>query len=175
MNENKTKLSPPWVDYYHKIEAMFGDDPDVDVKFNDEEYEIKLLVTGPAKADAITQLLPAERTFGNITVRVTVVPANDGELSKIGLFRAAFWGNPAFVNAVTVPDIFSNEISYVVFQNKVVQYFNDDPSDLYGVESTLFEDIAEDIFEDHAGVYFCTDVDTPDHGGSVGKPLGEWP
>ena len=110
------------------------------------------------KAEALSQLLPQERTFGNVTIYINVIPANDNA-SKIELFKAAFYGNPVFEFEKTVPDVFSNPVSYMVFKNKVVQYYNDDMSDLHGLRSTLYEDIAKDVFENHDGVFFCTNAD----------------
>jgi len=48
------------------------------------------------------------------------------------------------------------DLTYVLFKNKVVQYFIDNIGDYNGMKSTLYEDIARDIFEDVDGVFFCT-------------------
>ena len=66
-----------------------------------------------------------------------------------------------------------NPITYVVFVNEVVQYFNDDLGDVYGQCSTLYQEIAKDVFGETEGVFFCTDVEEPVY--ALGKPLGEWP
>ena len=84
------------------------------------------------------------------------------------MFRKAFEGNPAFSYAVTVGGISSNDFNYVVFKNKVVQYWNDNLGDINGNESTLYQEIAKDIFEDCTGIYFCTDTEK-----NLGKPLSE--
>ena len=62
------------------------------------------------------------------------------------------------------------QANYVVFENKVVQFFNDDLSDIHGNKSTLYQEIAKDIFGDCDNIYFCTDTKE-----EIGKPLGEWP
>jgi len=49
-------------------------------------------------------------------------------------------------------------MNHVVFENKVVQYFNDQLDDPYGVKSALYEDLARDVFEDSEGVFFNTQV-----------------
>ena len=159
MRSNGFKIVSPWVDFYREIEAMFKDDPDIRISFDEEENVVKLFVEGTAKAVALETLLPAERTFGNVTVRVSVIPSNESR-SPVALFRDAFQGNPAFAFAQTVPDIFSNELSFVVFRKKVVQYYNDDLGDINGLRSTLYQDIAEDLF-DSDGIYFCTDTVDP--------------
>ncbi len=71
-----------------------------------------------------------------------------------------------------VDGIFSNDISYILFEPKVVQFFNDDLGDLNGLRSTLYQDIAANVFEDaHEGVFFCTAPATE----GFDAPLGEWP
>lgn len=155
---SKVGLSSPWVNFYRELEALFAKDPEVKVIYDEEKNDVKLYVDNLAKADALAQLLPIERTFGNITVTITVIPANKETTSKIQLFRTAFEGNGAFCYTATAEGVFTNPISYVVFENEVVQYFNDDLSDAHGVRSTLYQDIAKEIFENHEGIYFCTDV-----------------
>lgn len=171
MSEKKLNLSPPWVEFYHEMEAMFKHDPGVKVTYDEDENAVTLFVEGAAKAEALTELLPAEKTFGNITVPIKVVPANS-ERSKISLFQDAFQGNSAFAYTITLDDIFTNPISYVIFKKEVVQFYNDNLGDPHGFKSTLYETLAEDIFEDHDGVCFSTDIERI---GKLDKPLGEWP
>ena len=167
MREN-IKLSSPWVTYYKEIVAMFGEDPDIKIDFDEAENTVKLFVNGQDKADALTQLLPMEKEFGNVVLYIEVIPANK-QPSKIDVYRKAFDGNPAFSYSATIEGIMSNPISYLVFRNKVVQFYNDDLGDINGNKNTLYQDIAEDLFENHDGICFCTD--TPEN---LGKPLGEW-
>ena len=47
---------------------------------------------------------------------------------------------------------------YVLFNKKVVQYYNDNIGDLNGIKSILAEDIARDIFVSRPGVFYCTNV-----------------
>ena len=63
--------------------------------------------------------------------------------------------------------------TYVVFKNCVVQFFNDNLNDCHGIISTLYQDIAAELFKDAdlIGVYYNTDVER----GQLGMPLGEWP
>ena len=73
---SKLGLSSPWVNFYRELEALFAKDPEVKVVYDEEKNDVKLYVDNLAKADALAQLLPVERTFGNITITVTVIPAN---------------------------------------------------------------------------------------------------
>lgn len=154
----KFKLSSPWVSYYNKLVALFGDDPDIKINYNEDENVVTLYVEGTDKAEAIDALLPEEKVFGNVTLKITVVPANAPK-TKIDIYRKAFEGNPAYSYAVTVAGISSNDFNFVVFKNKVVQYWNDNLGDINGNESTLYQNIANDVFEDKDGIYFCTDTE----------------
>ena len=94
------------------------------------------------------------------------------------MFEAAFDGNPAFAYCVAPKqeDYWYLDFVYVVFKNCVVQFFNDNLNDAHGLISTLYQDIAEELFRDAilpggGMVAYCTDVER----GALGKPLGEWP
>lgn len=155
--KNIVGLSAPWVTYYREIEALFGADPEITVKYDELKGEIKLLIDNDDKAEAIAQLLPAEKTFGGVTIKVTVVTANSFKNASANVFRRALEGNPAF-SFMETNGVFSNPISYIVFANKVVQFFDDNLGDIHGMRSTLYEDIASDIFAEHEGICFCTDL-----------------
>lgn len=150
-------LSSPWILFYGEIEALFSGDPTVKTVYDEDTQTIKLFVEDDEKADALAQLLPTERTFGNVTVKVAVIPANLESASKLPLFRKAFKDNPAlaFIQEGS-GDIF--DLNYVVFKREVVQYRSDDIGDLNGLKSTLYQDIAKDIFADVPGIFFCTET-----------------
>ena len=155
------RLQSPWVTFAEEINELFKEDPEIRVEYTDDDpYEIKLYVENPEKADALTQLLPAERVFGNIVFKTFVIPADNAESNNSAdLFEKAFNGNPAlsFV-AQEDPGLFSFPATYVVFANKVVQFYNDDLSDYYRNKSTLYQEIARDVFGESCGVFFCTDI-----------------
>lgn len=153
-----TKLSPPWYEFYREINALFEKDKEISTTYDEDNNVIKIFVDNDEKAVALSQLLPTERVFGAITVKVDVIPANAGNSRKIDLFRTAFEGNGALSCIETVEGVFTNPISYVVFENKVVQYYNDNLGDIHGNRSTLYQEIAKDIFKDTDGIYFCTDI-----------------
>ena len=176
-------LSAPWVIFYREVEALFSEDHEVRVIYDEMENEIKLYVDNATKANALSVLLPGEKVFGNVTLKISVVPANlTGKLNpKISLFEAAFENNKALSYIHTIDDcgFLTNSITYVVFKNKVVQFFMDDLGDINGNCSTLYQTIAKDIFGEQDGIFFCTDVLVKKSGfvpiGNVDEPLGEWP
>lgn len=159
MTNPTVKLSPPWAEFYEEVNALFGEDPAINVSYNEEQYVITLRVEDQDKADALEALLPKEKTFGNVTVKVQVIPANRTQSSRLSLFQRAFEGNPVFSNAISVPSDMGFGAEYLVFKKKVVQYFVDNLSDVNGLRSTLYQEIAKDVFGVEAGMFFSTDCE----------------
>lgn len=168
------KMVSPWVEYYYMVKAMFGSDQNVFVMYDEEETELKIYVKEQEKAHAIAALLPEEKTFGNVTLKIEVYPGNcsisrmrDGLRAELDplcdeyaakLFELAFYHNDALRYTHVVDGFQSFKATYIVFQKKVVQYFNDDLGDINGKRSTLYQDIAKEIFNEFPGVYYCTDI-----------------
>ncbi len=173
MKKEALRLSPPWITFYREVQAMFKNDPDVKVMFNDTDDSVNVYVEDPDKADAISQVLIPEKEFGNVKVAVNVVPANNTELlgdSNLPLFQRVFKGNSALA-FTTEEQLGLWTMAYVVFKPEIVQFFNDDLSDVHGLASMLYADIAKDIFKLDLNVNFCTDKVSE----GLGMPLGEWP
>ena len=175
------KISPPWVIMVRKLEALFDGDPLIafNVDYNAEGGPCAILSTNNGeKAVALRKILPEEINYGGVKLHVGVecpVWPNIAFPNNKVLFETAFDGNPAFAYAVCPVEEGYNwyPITYVVFKNCVVQFFADNLNDCHGVISTLYQDLAEEIFGngDVSGVYFNTDIEV----GNLGKPLGEWP
>ena len=154
------KIVSPWVNYYREIEALFGKDPDITIEFSNDEKFIKLYITGREKYEALTQLLPTEKVFGNVVLKIELIPSNKLELSKVDLFRRAFSGNPIVNDIISIDKEITgsaNDFNYIVFAKEVVQYHDDSLNDPHGNRSTLYQEIAKDVFGEHGGIYFCTD------------------
>lgn len=153
----RVNLVTPWGEYFNKLEAFFKEDDDVRVEYDNEATVIKIYVEGDAKADALSKLLPTSKKFGNVEVKINVIPANPLDTSRISLFRRALEGNKAVADIETVSGVSSNDFSFVIFKPEVVQYYNDDLSDFNGICSTLYQDLAKELFGETEGCYFCTD------------------
>ena len=177
MTEVKLKLAPPWVTYVNKVIALFGEDPDIDIVFDNDDMRLDLKVDNAEKAAILAQWFPVEKQFGTVVLSIAVIPAN-GEIKELGkmsykcMFDLLFDKNPAYSFSYAVVGVLSNTITYVVFANEVVQWFNDNLNDIYGNISTLYQEIASDVFEDAGlcGVCYCTDKPK-----DLKSPLGEWP
>lgn len=153
-----TRISPPWVTYAKKVQALFAEDQDVIVEYDNDSRTLTLLVEGQDKASAIERLIPKEAEFGNVKLAITVKPSNDDSLQAT--VRKAFAGNPAVSSIETVSGdvpLFGSR-TYVLFKPEVVQFFDDDMSDYNGLHSTLYQDIAREVFDYDASVSFCTDI-----------------
>lgn len=157
--EDTISLTPPWYEYVEKLKALFDKDPDIKIDFDEDELEVLFFVDNPLKAAALEELLPEIKNFGSIELYITIKPSNK-TYSKADLFRILFTNNPVFSffekaddDAAMLP------MNYCVFKNEVVQYPADNLGSYYGIESTLYETLAEEIFEgEHDGIYFCTDL-----------------
>lgn len=154
----RVNILSPWEEYYKKIDAFFKYDDDVRVIFDETNDVIKLYVANDKKASALSKILKPEEEFGNVTIRVEVIPPN-GVLKSTGLtdIKAAFDNNGA-LSKIEEIDAFGFSAAYIIFKKFVVQYFNDDLGDYNGMRSTLYEIIAKDIFDVGTGIFFCTDV-----------------
>lgn len=176
----RVKLSPPWDIYATEVETLFKHDKEVHVLYDHEQRKISLYVDNAEKADALSKLLPDEKAFGNNAVHIEIIPANEASknmnVSKGTLYKTAFEGNEAFSRVKVVRNAFlTNDITYVVFVKKVVQFYTDNLGDLYGFRSTLYQEVAKDVFGDESGVYFCTEATNPNDANGLMAPLGEWP
>ena len=150
-------ISSPWYLFYKEMYELFKDDPEVKLNFYEASEadngmpKLEVLVDNLDKADALERLLLKEKIFGGVMLKIVVIPPNYDEEESPEVFKRAFKGNPALDRIET------NDISdYVVFRNQVVQYFADNIDDIHGFRSTLYEEIAREVFGDTHGVFFCT-------------------
>ena len=172
----KLGLSAPWTIYYRELEALFAKDPGVRVVYDEENKEIKLFVGREKKAAALTDLLPTEKKFGRITLKVTVVPANGATYTGEWDLHDLFDGNGAVDFVQTTAHVPGLCIEYVVFHKEVVQYYTDNLMDYNGLKSTLYEDLARDVFGTLEGVSFSTNKVVVENTAKLTlSPLGEWP
>jgi len=178
MTNVRLKISPPWVTFINMLLALFDGDPQIacNVNYDASSPSIILACNNGDKVAALLKLLPTERKYGNVTLHIGVdgPVSNRAFTSMKELFEVAFQNNPAFAYAIAPAKegYYFVDFTYVVFKNCVVQFFNDNLNDPHGVISTLYQDIAENVFSESglSGVAFCTDVER-----KLGMPLGEWP
>lgn len=149
-------LSSPWVIFYKQLKELFKNDRDITICFTEEEpYIIDILVDSEDKYNALTQLMPPEREFGNVKVQIRVVPSNE-EKNDCDLFAILFRDNPILRGIVprTLPA--GDEINYLMFKPEVAQYYADNLMDPYGNNNELYADIAHAVFGDRDGIRYST-------------------
>ena len=124
----KLNLSPPWVVYYRKLSAFFKEDSEVRITYDEIEQEIKLYVYNAEKAVALENLLPSEQVFGNVTLYITVVPANKtcfdsvkaGNSTNSSDIIHICFNNKAVTGIKIVDGIMTNRMTFVIFKKEVV-------------------------------------------------------
>lgn len=143
-------LKSPWMTYVTLVKALFEHDDDVLVDYDSDDAELTLFVDDAIKADALAQMqergiFPAEREYGNVTLKVNVVPANDAA-SETDLYMAAFNGNPAFAGIGGIEQM-GLTLSYALFAPVAVQYYSDDLSEYGGITTTTYAELAKEVFD----------------------------
>ena len=179
MNDARLKISPPWITTIHKIQALFDGDPQIACNIGESSIQptITLAINNGDKVTALQKLLPTEKQFGNVTLKINIdgVPSNRTFITTKELFECAFAGNPAFAYCVAPVEegYWYVDFTYVVFKNCVVQFFNDNLNDAHGVLSTLYQDIAAELFVEakvNGNAAYCTDVER-----KLGMSTSQWP
>lgn len=170
---------PPWYTLANKIKYTYGLSDLVQV--NDligicNQYVLVINVFNNLVAQSLRQILPETVVMGNIIVNI-VIFNNDGMImitnkeeytpETLGaLFNIALTGNPLFKNVVITKGLITDNISplvgdvVVVIDKEVVQFYNDDISDLCSnfneVASKVFAEITNPEYECDLKVGFST-------------------
>ncbi|TMU87398.1 hypothetical protein FGG79_04530 [Bacillus sp. BHET2] len=161
-HKSEVQVSPPWVTYFNELKYSIGQDLSVTVGPLipvGSQYLALVNVSDNEKAEALATLLVPSVEFGNITLNTIVINNEQEIVSPIpcplrsfqiaNLVEKALSGNPYF-NQVVVKQQFpgSPNSVYPVFTAEVIQFFNDDLSNLCnsftGVASTVFADVMKD-------------------------------
>lgn len=151
--ENTITLSAPWVEYFNKLVTMFRYDPEVHITMSEQDKVVQIRVDNQIKANALAKLLPQEKTFGNITMKIQVI--HSGEEDQIAMLRNALNGNPV-VNDIAVFDTIFGNFACVIFEPIVAQYYNDNMRDPSGITTTLYQELAKELFNTDNEIVYCT-------------------
>lgn len=171
---SRIKLSPPWVTYWKKLEALFNADPDIEVgQLYDAEdrKEIWIYVSDEKKYRALVNLLPTYPDFGNVKLKNVIKFKGGPEQDTFQDLKDLFADNKNVQELKEAVDFAGTPHLFINFKPEVIQFRNDDTSDYYGLYTGLAEDIAREIFDmPYNGAHFST---APAE--NVNMPLGEWP
>ena len=154
---NGVKISPPWTTYYRELVELFKKDKEIFIEFDEDKNEIEITTTKYEKSLALKKVLPCEKDFGGVKLKINVV-YKEPKMDAINAFKELVINNPIFKYTYVFPTS-ANPIAYVVFAKEVVQYWNDDMSDPHGITSTLYENLAREVFSENPGIIFSTDSD----------------
>ena len=159
-NGAKLKLSAPWYTYQRQLEALFAKDEDIEVGqlYDLEEGpELWIYIDTEKKYEAFDVLFPKYVEFGNVKLKLVLKYRGPHEAEDLSQrVKDLFEGNERVKEIVDIKDGFGSSHTFVCFKPEVIQFFNDDTSDLYGKWSGLAQDIARDVIEADAGVHFTT-------------------
>ena len=187
MYNKKINILPPWSVYIKKLEALF--DPDKEIAFNvnwsGENPNVTLATNNPDKAAALAQLLPDEKTFGNVTLTIGIdcfTVSNLAFPTAKELFETAFKDNPVFAYCVAPVQegYWYIDLVFVCFAREICQIFTDNMQSPFGVTTTIYQDIAKEIFEDmpyaNKGlISYCTAIeDEVNNSTKLGTSAGTW-
>lgn len=158
------KLTPPWYTLWRKIYYTLSNDQDLLIgeleNIDNKSYKIEITAKKMTTALALRQVINPIFELGNINVKIViknptigVIPYPDNKteytLDDISLLmNAAFKGNILFKGAILIPQSedpkpLSGKI-VVLFSKSIIQFFNDDLSDIYG----NFNDITARVIEE---------------------------
>ncbi|HDR7161745.1 hypothetical protein OCB13_13425 [Bacillus cereus] len=163
MEENvQAQLSPPWITYFNELKNSIGADPTVTVGPLipvGGNYIISVHALSNEKARALATFLKSFVQFGNVSVTV-IVTNNENEIVNpfpcpldafeiAHLFQVALENNPYFEQVVVQPQFPGGpNVVFPVFTAEVIQFFNDDISNLCqtftGVATNVFRDVMND-------------------------------
>ena len=158
-------LEAPWYTFQKKVKALFERDPDIIVgevvesEDGKTNFYFDIEVRNHEKFLALDRTFPKVKTFGNITLGITLYDEENGirEENRIDLYKTIFQGNPIVKDIREVDDFAGAHHGFVRFKPEVIQFHDDDTSDFNGNWSGLAQEIAREIFSDEcAGIHFCT-------------------
>ena len=164
------KIAAPWVEYYEQVNALFAPDPNVHVVYEEETKTVKVYAENNDTAAALAELLPEEKTFGNVTLKVVVVPPNSDIIETANmdfewLIKHAFLSNPLFSRCLTAEMGFGLVITYALFHADIVQYYNDSLNEFMGYKTTTCAELAKTVLDrlTDAFVFISSEVETNEH------------
>ncbi len=150
------RLSPPWYTLWNKVKYSIGEDPEVvvgDLQTQSDPFIIPIRVDNRQKAQALASIMNPSYSLGNIHINVEISDSSGKIISPINptspeqlseMVQTGLQGNHLFLKVVTQP-LFPNArlIVFPVFKKEVIQFYNDDLSDLYN----NFNNVAALVFQ----------------------------
>ena len=162
-------VDSPLTKYVGGFICLFDKDPEIDIEYNDDDINFQKLIIKTSnikKAKILKYILNDSKNFENSKLLITVDSFDKKELENLeelknytleDIFETVFEGNSAYSYCCEVEDDSGTKFIYVVFKCEVVQFFNNNLIDIYGITNTLYQDIAKKIFNIN-NVFYCTEM-----------------
>lgn len=160
--EGAPTISAPWIAYAHKVIAAFGDDPEIAVDIGDADVSegfltIEIICTNYVKYKALQEIVNAPDEISGVRIDMRFTYTGTDRDKRTSLYEAALRGNPYFNSVIQLSDPRDENVKYTfaLFNNEVVQYFDDDISDYYGCNNMVPEDLFREILKDDPEIRLC--------------------
>lgn len=162
----QVNLSPPWYTLWNMVNSIVGKDPAVTVgqlQTSSMPYVIPISLSDQNKAQALANILIPTVQLGNITVNLQVSvngkpltpvsPKNPEDLAN--MVQVALKDNTLFVEVLVQPIFpYGPAIVWPVFTKSVVQFYNDDLSDLYHNFNGVTADVCKQVLNTSPGGFY---------------------
>jgi hypothetical protein len=185
-------MNAPWITLWLKIKATVGNDASVRVyplEGKGTTYVAGLAVPNRRKAVALASLIVPRFEFGNVAVTVdvrdeqgtSVAPTVPGSVDELRDMVEVGLGDNGWYSHVAVKSLLGHPRVFTVFAAAVVQFFNDDLSELYGTFNGVVAEVFAGLLQSELGgqALHCSSmwlsrgpVKDSDPGQAVVAPLG---
>lgn len=142
MSENgKVGLSSPWCEFYNLLKAFFANDRSITITDEGDEKDGKYVIDiSCAKVNVLAslqKLIGTQRSYGNITVEIKYISTSDAICDEEVIDALADTGYLFDVQEAEIP---LGTFTFAIMRPKVVQFYSDDISDLYGNTNLTAQD-----------------------------------
>lgn len=181
----KVKLSPPWDAHMQMLKSFFKGDDRIEVETGTEKGAVEDAKTHkPLKGNwvistvkvsdadcciALKQALRRAVKFGNVSLAVDIIPANETvekaiqKKLKVGkkflplvALKEVLKKNPAF-SKLKMSRLGDRTICFCIFKAVVLQWYNDNLGSPWKIATCTHEGLANAVFADEIGALFCTE------------------
>lgn len=151
-------MSSPWVHYARQLGMLLtADDTTVEmVSIDDTKKKVIIRSESLDKVTAFMELLPKIIIFDTVALYIDIIPANKPD--TVAMFKTIFNNSPIVDKIVTIqPEGTSNPFTYILFKKEVAEYWDDNLGNPHGFMFDLYQNIADNVFDDHHdGIIFST-------------------
>lgn len=158
--EKEIKLSPPWDGYMHMLASFFKGDGRVIVGACDDKRVGTIEVFDTKMYCALEQVLNKRIRFGNVVLKIRIVPANGlkafkNTMTDLAALKVVLSKNPAFAKFITRKTPVGNMV-FCMFKPVVLMFYNDNLASPYKKTTAVYEAAAFHVFKD-CGVSYATE------------------